>query len=145
MNQNFTEPWQGLKIVVGIPFSYIWILQPECQLFILLVVNGCNTESETIKRKSRRFLVYVQARYLPKICIKYRKHWKSYESFQPSGQIWQIGLMLAAIYYSPNWQQFVHIRPMTIIKSIFKKILKSKKVGLPRFQTKNGMLLLIND
>ena len=44
-----------------------------------------------------------------KICIKYRKHWKSYVSFQLSGQI---GLIWAVRNYSPNWQQFPHVRHM---------------------------------
>ena len=72
----------------------------------------------------------------PKICIKYRKHWKSYVSFQPSGQIWAD---------SPNWHQFFHVRLMTIYWLIFKKLPKSEKAGLPCFLTKKGMLVLVND
>ena len=33
---------------------------------------------------------------------------------------------------------------MTISKSIFKKLLKSENVGLPPFQTKKGILVLVN-
>ena len=81
--------------------------------------------------------------YLPtKIFIKYRKHWKSYVSFQLSGQI---RLIWAVKNHSPNWHQFFHERPMTVFKVILKKFTKSEKVGLPRFQTKKGMLALFND
>ena len=68
-----------------------------------------------------------------KICIKYRKHWKSYVSFQLSGQIglaWQ-----SEIIHKWYWHKLYHKRPMTIFKLIFKKLPKSEKVGLPRFQT----------
>ena len=47
-----------------------------------------------------------------KICIKYRKHWESYVSFQLFGQI---GLIWAVRNYSPNWHQFYHARPKTIL------------------------------
>ena len=78
----------------------------------------------------------------PKICIKYRKHWKSNVSFQLSGQI---GLVWAVRNHPPNWRQLYHERPMTIFKVIFKKLPKSKKVWLLRFQTKKGMWVLVND
>ena len=84
--------------------------------------------------------------YLPtKIFIKYRKHWKSYVSFQLSGQIGKVELNWAVRIYSTNWHQFFHERPMTILKSIFKKWLKSEKVGLPCFQFKKGTFVLVND
>ena len=74
-----------------------------------------------------------QLMWSPKICIKYRKYWKSYVSFQLSGQI---GLIWAVRNYFPNWQQFLHARHMTIFKLIFKKMPKSEKFGIPCFQTK---------
>ena len=66
-----------------------------------------------------------------KTCIKYRKHWKSDVSFQLSGQI---RLIWAVRNYSPQWHQFSHERSITIYKLIFKKLHKSEKAGLPRFQ-----------
>ena len=36
-------------------------------------------------------------------------------------------------------------RPMTIFNLIFKRGAKSEKYGLPYFQTKKGMLVLVND
>ena len=88
---------------------------------------------ETSPARLPPLFTFSMVRINAKICIKYRKHWKSYVSFQPSGQIRQNGLIWAAKYYSPNWQQFFHIRPMTNFISIFKKRLKSEKKGLPRF------------
>ena len=52
----------------------------------------------------------------PKICIKYRKHWKSYVSFHLFGQIGHVGLNWAVRNYSPNWHQISHETPMTIFK-----------------------------
>jgi len=62
--------------------------------------------------------------FKPKICIKYRKHWKSYVSFQPSGQIGQKGLIWAVLklfskltaispakdIFYVNFQQYTEIR-----------------------------------
>ena len=41
------------------------------------------------------------AQHTAKICIKYRKHWKSYVSFQLSGQTGQVGQNWAVRNYSP--------------------------------------------
>ena len=43
------------------------------------------------------------------------------------------GLIWAVTNYSPNWHQFFIERPMTIFKSILKKLPKSEEVGLPPF------------
>ena len=68
---------------------------------------------------------------LTKICIKYRKHWKIFVSFQLSQQI---GLVWAVRNnHSPNWHQFYHERPMTIFRLIFKKLPKLKKSLAPLF------------
>ena len=46
----------------------------------------------------------------PKICINYRKHWKSYVSFQlleQIGLIWVVAQNILSIRNcSPNWRQF---------------------------------------
>ena len=91
-----------------------------------------------ILEKSNCRTILVQSR--AEICIGNIK--KSYVSFQLSGQI---GLVWAVRNHSPNWHQFYHERPVTIFKLILKKLPKSKKVWLPHFQTKKGMLVLVND
>ena len=70
---------------------------------------------------------------ISKICIKYGKHWKSYVSFQLSGQI---GLIWEVRIYSPNWHQFPHERSMTIFKSIFKIYRNQKKLSSLVFKPK---------
>ena len=77
---------------------------------------------------------------LPKICIKYRKHWKSYASFQLSGQI---GLIRAVRNYSPNWQQFPHVWQFSNWFS--KNYPNQKKLSSLVFKPKKGILVLVND
>ena len=64
------------------------------------------------------------------IFIKYRKHCKSYFSFQLSGQI---GLIWAVRNYTPSWKQYPHERHITIFRLTFKILPKSEKVGLSWF------------
>ena len=90
----------------------------------------------------REMTIFRQGKIQLKICIKYRKHRKNYVSFQLSGQI---GLILAVRIFCPNWQQFPNVNHIQVFKSIFKKIPKSEKFGLPGFQTKKQMLVQVTD
>ena len=57
---------------------------------------------------------------VPKICIKYRKHWKSYASFQLSRQMGKSG------WFGQHW----------LFTSIFNNILTLEKVGVTPLKAK---------
>ena len=139
LSSNSRSP--ALQILHSLLICWVgWVGATCCGVFCVFFHSGCKASSISFVVCLQHQLCNNPMQYAPKICIKYRKHWKSYVSFQLSGQIGQVGLNWAVRNYSPNWHQFSHERPMTILKSIFKKWLKSEKVGLPCFQTKKECL-----